>query len=61
MTDIDDAAEREAQRAPRPEELQQRLPHELAELTGGRAVVLRIVRHAETEYNVAHRMQGWSD
>jgi len=39
----------------------QRLPSELAELAGGVALTLHIVRHAETEYNVAHVMQGWSN
>lgn len=37
------------------------LPEELAALAGGRAVRLRIVRHAETEHNINHLMQGWSD
>lgn len=40
---------------------EQRLPEELAALAGGRAVRLRIVRHAETEHNINHLMQGWSD
>lgn len=40
---------------------QQHLPEELAALAGGRALRLRIVRHAETEHNVGHLMQGWSD
>lgn len=39
----------------------QRLPAELAEMTGGVDLRLVIVRHAETEYNVNHVMQGWSD
>lgn len=40
---------------------QQHLPEELAGFAGGRALRLSIVRHAETEYNVGHMMQGWSD
>lgn len=39
----------------------QRLPGELAEMTGGVDLRLVIVRHAETEHNVGHVMQGWSD
>lgn len=39
----------------------QRSPEELAALAGGRGLVLRIVRHAETVYNTQHVMQGWSD
>lgn len=39
----------------------QHLPEDLARFAGGRALRLRIVRHAETEYNVGHMMQGWSD
>lgn len=39
----------------------QRLPEELAALTNGVALRLVIVRHAETEHNVGHVMQGWSD
>ncbi len=39
----------------------QRLPDELASLAGGEPVTLHLVRHAETEYNVGHRIQGWSD
>lgn len=42
-------------------EKQQYLPAELAALANGRALRLRIVRHAETEFNVGHLMQGWSD
>lgn len=42
-------------------EKQQYLPAELAGLANGRALRLRIVRHAETEFNVGHLMQGWSD
>lgn len=72
MTEIDDAVQPDAVQPdretagsedppPTPDELQQRLPEELAEIMGGRPVVLRIVRHAETEYNVGHVMQGWSD
>ncbi|WP_072314805.1 histidine phosphatase family protein [Agrococcus sp. Marseille-P2731] len=40
---------------------QQQLPEDLAAMAEGRALRLRIVRHAETEYNVGHLMQGWSD
>ncbi|SDS12039.1 histidine phosphatase family protein [Agrococcus carbonis] len=40
---------------------EQYLPEELAALAEGRALRLRIVRHAETEHNVDHLMQGWSD
>ncbi|GEK80899.1 histidine phosphatase family protein [Agrococcus baldri] len=40
---------------------EQHLPEELAALAGGRAVRLRIVRHAETEHNVNHVLQGVSD
>lgn len=43
------------------EEAVQRTPEELAALAGGRALVLRLVRHAETVYNTQHVMQGWSD
>lgn len=43
------------------DQAQQRLPEELAALAGGVDVTLVIVRHAETEYNVGHVMQGWSD
>lgn len=39
----------------------QMLPDDLAQLAGGAALTLHIVRHAETEYNVGHVMQGWSD
>mgnify|MGYP000873057799 CR=1 FL=1 len=39
----------------------QRLPEQLAELAGGASLTLHVVRHAETEYNVAHVMQGWSN
>ncbi|WP_306233462.1 histidine phosphatase family protein [Agrococcus beijingensis] len=39
----------------------QRLPEELAAFARGRALTLRIVRHAETEHNRNHLMQGWSD
>ncbi|WP_347754994.1 histidine phosphatase family protein [Agrococcus sp. ProA11] len=42
-------------------EKHQYLPAELAALASGRALRLRIVRHAETEFNVGHLMQGWSD
>ncbi|ROR65671.1 histidine phosphatase family protein [Agrococcus jenensis] len=44
--------------ADRPE---QHLPEELAAYAEGRALRLRIVRHAETEHNINHLMQGWSD
>lgn len=40
---------------------QQHLPEELAAYAEGRALRLRIVRHAETEHNSNHLMQGWSD
>ncbi len=40
---------------------EQYLPEELAALAEGRAVRLRLVRHAETEHNINHLMQGWSD
>ncbi len=40
---------------------EQRLPEELAALANGRALRVRIVRHAETEHNINHLMQGWSD
>ncbi|GAA1423274.1 histidine phosphatase family protein [Agrococcus citreus] len=40
---------------------EQRLPEELAAFAEGRALRLRIVRHAETEHNTNHLMQGWSD
>lgn len=40
---------------------EQHLPEELAAFAGGRAVRLRIVRHAETEHNVNHVLQGVSD
>ncbi|MGM1029267.1 MAG: histidine phosphatase family protein [Actinomycetota bacterium] len=43
------------------EHAEQRLPEELAALAAGRALRLRIVRHAETEHNTNHLMQGWSD
>lgn len=39
----------------------QRLPDELAALAEGVSLTLHVVRHAETEYNVAHVMQGWSN
>lgn len=39
----------------------QRLPDELGALAEGVSLTLHIVRHAETEYNVAHVMQGWSN
>lgn len=39
----------------------QRLPDELGALADGVSLTLHIVRHAETEYNVAHVMQGWSN
>lgn len=39
----------------------QRLPEELAALANGRALRLRLVRHAETEHNVGHVLQGVSD
>lgn len=42
-------------------ETAQRLPEELARLADGRALRLRIVRHAETEHNVNHVLQGVSD
>ncbi len=40
---------------------EQHLPEELAAYAEGRALRLRIVRHAETEHNINHVMQGWSD
>ena len=40
---------------------QQHLPEELAAFARGRELRLRIVRHAETEFNVGHMMQGVSD
>ncbi|SFS10883.1 probable phosphoglycerate mutase [Agrococcus baldri] len=40
---------------------EQHLPEELAAFANGRAVRLRIVRHAETEHNVNHVLQGVSD
>ncbi len=39
----------------------QRLPEELGALANGVDLTLHVVRHAETEYNVAHVMQGWSN
>lgn len=42
-------------------EHEQHLPEELAAFMRGRALRLRIVRHAETEHNTNHLMQGWSD
>ncbi|MCH1881530.1 histidine phosphatase family protein [Agrococcus sp. ARC_14] len=52
-----DAAQAEAAQA----DAGQHLPEELAAFAAGRAVRLRIVRHAETEHNINHLMQGWSD
>lgn len=43
------------------EPAEQHLPEELAAYAEGRALRLRIVRHAETEHNTNHLMQGWSD
>ena len=43
------------------ERAEQHLPEELAAYAQGRALRLRIVRHAETEHNINHLMQGWSD
>jgi broad specificity phosphatase PhoE len=40
---------------------EQRLPEDLAALARGRGLRLTIVRHAETEHNINHLMQGWSD
>lgn len=40
---------------------EQRLPEELAALARGRELRITIVRHAETEHNTNHLMQGWSD
>jgi probable phosphoglycerate mutase len=43
------------------EPAEQHLPEELAAFAAGRGLRLRIVRHAETEHNINHLMQGWSD
>ena len=40
---------------------EQHLPEELAAYARGRELRLMIVRHAETEHNTNHLMQGWSD
>ncbi|MCR8670872.1 histidine phosphatase family protein [Agrococcus sp. HG114] len=40
---------------------EQYLPEELAAFARGRELRLTIVRHAETEHNINHLMQGWSD
>ena len=55
MNDHTDGMRDSAERA------QQHLPEELAAFAAGRALRLRIVRHAETEHNTNHLMQGWSD
>lgn len=55
MTDRPDTTRRSTEGA------EQRLPEELAAFANGRALRLRIVRHAETEHNINHLMQGWSD
>lgn len=44
-----------------PRGAEQHLPEELAAFANGRALRLRIVRHAETEHNVNHVLQGVSD
>lgn len=55
MNDTTDGMRDSAERA------EQHLPEELAAFAEGRALRLRIVRHAETEHNTNHLMQGWSD
>lgn len=55
MTDRPDTTPGSAERP------EQHLPEELAAYAEGRALRLRIVRHAETEHNTNHLMQGWSD
>ncbi len=55
MTDGRDTLRGSAERA------EQHLPEELAAFAEGRALRLRIVRHAQTEHNINHLMQGWSD
>lgn len=53
-----ETARAEQSKAAQPE---QRLPEELAALARGRELRITIVRHAETEHNTNHLMQGWSD
>lgn len=61
MTDDQQTGQAQAAPAQGRQPGHQHLPEELAAFAEGRALRLRIVRHAETEHNVGHLMQGWSD